>query len=454
MALMRSISGVRGIVGEDLDAGVVYAYTLAFASLQIQGPILLARDARPHGSRLLSAAAQALAKARRSTLNADLIPTPTAQFLVARQRMAGAIVMTASHNPLEYNGMKFIGPDGCFLDADASERLFALADAAEVPAEIPDNPVRGRALPDAAGRHILDILDLSSINIEAIHRRQFRVAVDAVNGAGSLALPALLEALGCTVIRLHTTPDGEFPRGPEPLPENLGALSQVVTAEGAQLGLATDPDGDRLALIDETGTPAGEELTQVLAVAGFLQRTRSRRPVVTNLSSSQLLDYVAGRHGVPVVRSAVGEVNVVARMRTEGSEIGGEGNGGVILAESHLGRDALVGAALVLDRLVQDERPLSGILAELPQFVMLKERISVDGLSADRIYQDVSRRFPDGEHITEDGLKIQWEDRWFHIRESNTEPIMRIYAEGPTLDIARELVASVRSICVAAGVSS
>ncbi|MEE9161571.1 MAG: phosphoglucosamine mutase, partial [Candidatus Neomarinimicrobiota bacterium] len=275
----------------------------------------------------------------------------------------------------------------------------------------------------------------------------------AVNGAGSLALPALLEALGCAVVRLHTTPNGEFPRGPEPSPENLTALSEAVTAEGAHLGMATDPDGDRLALLDETGTPAGEELTQVLAVDGYLQRTHSRQPVVTNLSSSQLLDHVAGRHGAPVVRAAVGEVNVVARMRAEGSEIGGEGNGGVILAESHLGRDALVGAALVLDRLVQDQQPLSGILADLPKYVMLKERIPVDGLSAEKVYQDVSRRFPDGEHITEDGLKVQWEDRWFHIRESNTEPIIRIYAEGPTMDVAREMVASVRSICAAAGTS-
>ena len=448
---MRSVSGLRGVVGEELDAGMVYGYAQAFGALQPPGPILLARDSRPHGKVLLSAASQGLARARRRTYIADLIPTPTAQYLVQRKRLAGAIVLTASHNPLEYNGMKFIGRDGCFLDGEQAGRLFALADSVEFPPELPEKPARGRVMPDAVGQHILDTLDLGCIELDAILRRRFRVAVDAVNGAGSLALPALLEALGCEVIRLHTEPDGTFPRGPEPLPENLTALSEAVRAGGAHLGMATDPDGDRLALVAETGTPLGEELTLVLAVAGYLGRTGSRRPVATNLSSSRLLNHVAGRHDVKVVRSAVGEVNVVSLMRLEGSEIGGEGNGGVILAASHLGRDAMVGAALILDQLVQDPRPLSAIVGELPPFHMVKEQLPADGHNIDALYESLARRFPDAEQNREDGLKLQWEDRWLLVRPSNTEPIFRIMAESGSAETSRSLVESVRELAAGSG---
>ena len=449
---MRSVSGLRGVVGQDLTAGIIHAHAEAFAALLPSGPLLLARDSRSHGPMLMSAAAQALRKAGRRLLLADLIPTPTAQFLVTDRRLAGALVLTASHNPSEYNGLKFIGPDGCFLDGERAAALFELADQAEIPAELPERPIRGEVMPDAVGRHILDILNLGCIDVEAIVRRRFRVVVDAVNGAASVALPALLEALGCEVIRLHTTPNGEFPRGPEPVPENLGALAAAVTAGGAKLGLATDPDADRLALVDETGRPIGEELTQVLAVDGYLRRTASREPVTTNLSSSQLLEHVAGRYGVEVLRSAVGEVNVVAMMRAAGGEIGGEGNGGVILAASHLGRDALVGAALILDRLVQEKQSLSAIVDGLPRLHLLKDKLAIDGHEIDQLYTLITQQYPDAEHNTVDGLKVQWEDRWVHIRASNTEPVIRIYAEAATAEEAHGLIAGVRAV-VAKGVA-
>lgn len=446
MALIRSVSGVRGVVGEDLDRQQVYRHVLAFAALQPPGPILLARDSRPHGRELLSVAAQALRKARRQVMVAGLVPTPTAQFLVPRKRLAGAIVLTASHNPIEYNGLKFIGSDGCFLGSDQIAILFARADQSDAPSEIAVKAIKGRDLTDAAGRHILDVLDLGCIETEAILRHRFKVAVDTVNGAGYFALPALLEALGCEVVRLFTTPDGTFPRGPEPLPENLAKLSETVVRTGAQLGMATDPDADRLALVDEQGQPIGEELTQVLAVDGYLRRTGSKKPVTTNLSSSMALDHVADGYGVEVLRSAVGEINVVNLMRSVGGEIGGEGNGGVILAECHLGRDSLVGAALVLDRLAQGKPTLSSLKAALPPLFMVKDKVSIAGLDPDDITTRIAQRYTDAEHITTDGLKLLWPDRWVHVRKSNTEPIIRIIAEAPDERIARELIAGVRSV--------
>jgi len=446
MGLIRSVSGVRGVVGKDLDARLVYRYARAFAALQPPGPVLLCRDSRPHGPELISAAAYGLQDARRSVIIADLMPTPTAQFIVPRKHLAGSIVLTASHNPIEYNGMKFIGGDGCFLGADQTAILFARADQIDTAVGIPSRRIKSKLLLDAAGLHVLDTRDLSCINAEAILRRRFRVVVDAVNGAASFALPALLEALGCEVIRLNTTPDGTFPRGPEPVPENLTDLCRAVSEHGAHLGMATDPDADRLALVDETGTPPGEELTQVLAVDGFLRRTGSRQPVTTNLSASMLLDHVARRYGIEVLRSAVGEVNVVDMMRSVGGEIGGEGNGGVILAESHLGRDSLVGAALVLDRLAQDELPLSAIRAQLPRFHMVKDKIAIDGYDAGELSRRITDRYPDAEQITTDGLKLQWPDRWVHVRKSNTEPIIRIFAEAPTSAEAKTLIEEIRRV--------
>lgn len=428
------------MVGSDLDALVVYRYAAAFSALLSPGPVLLARDSRPHGQELLTVAAQALQQASHPVVLADLVPTPTAQFIVPRKHLAGAIVVTASHNPIEYNGLKFIGRDGCFLGAEEINELFARADQIEPPEKIPPQRVRGQGLIDAVGLHILDTLNLSCIDPEALLRRRFKVVVDTVNGAACFALPTLLEALSCEVIRLHTTPDGTFPRGTEPLPENLADLCQAVIDNGADLGMAVDPDADRLALVDETGTPPGEELTQVLAADGFLRRSGSRKPVTTNISSSMLLDYVTGKYGVEVLRTAVGEINVVNMMQSVDGEIGGEGNGGVILTESHLGRDSLVAAALVLDRLTQENLPLSAILGQYPQSHMVKTKVDVKDSDPDEISRRIAERHPEAEHITIDGLKIQWPDRWLLVRKSNTEPIIRIHAEAPTADEAQALI--------------
>jgi phosphomannomutase len=272
------------------------------------------------------------------------------------------------------------------------------------------------------------------------------VVVDTVNGAASFALPALLESLGCEVVRIHTTPDGTFPRGTEPVPANLADLSDAVRDHGADLGLATDPDADRLALVDETGTPIGEEYTQVIAMDGYFRRTGSGKPVVTNLSSSRLVDIMAESHGAEVLRASVGEVNVVNMMRSVGAEIGGEGNGGVILAECHLGRDSLVGSALVLDRLAQEREPLSAVVAQWPRLTMIKEKVSIKGSKTKDMLAQLTATFKGADRVdTTDGIKINQGAGWVHVRQSNTEPVVRIIAEAPTEAEVRKLIDSART---------
>ncbi len=446
MSLIRTVSGVRGIVGEDLNADTVYRHTAAFSALLPPGPVLLARDSRPHGKELMAVASQALRASGRRIAIADIVPTPTAQFLVPKRSLAGAIVLTASHNPVEYNGLKFIGADGCFLGPDQVNMLFSRADQMEPMGDMKVGRVRGQDLMDAVGLHIRDVLDLGCIDVEAILRRKFRVVVDAVNGAAYSALPTVLEALNCEVICLHTTPDGTFPRGPEPLPQNLTDLSNAVPLANADLGMATDPDGDRLALVDETGRPIGDEWTQVIAMDAFLRRTGSKKPITTNLSSSMLVDHVARRHGVEVLRSSVGEINVVNMMRSVGGEIGGEGNGGIILAESHYGRDSLVGAALILEALAYDKRSLGALVASMPQLEIVKDKVSIDGLDPDKITGNIADQFKGIEQNNTDGLKLIWEDKWIHIRKSNTEPIIRIYAEAADVASAESLVSQIKDI--------
>ncbi|MCK4577455.1 MAG: phosphoglucosamine mutase, partial [Candidatus Marinimicrobia bacterium] len=296
------------------------------------------------------------------------------------------------------------------------------------------------------GYHILNILDLGCIDAAAIMRRRFKVVVDTVNGAAFFALPALLEALGCAVVRLHCNPDGTFPRGTEPVPANLTDLGAAVVLHGADLGMATDPDADRLALVDEDGQPLGEDLTQVLAIDGFLRRTGNQQPVVTNLSSSLLLDRICERHGVEVKRSAVGEINVVNVMRAAGSLIGGEGNGGVILAESHLGRDSLVGAALVLDRLAQQTMTIGAVRDSYPKFEIVKDKVSIAGLNPEGVTGHIAAAYTNVQQDTVDGLKLLWGDRWVHVRKSNTEAVIRIIAEAPDAAAARQLADDVKQL--------
>ncbi len=443
MELIRGISGIRGIAGKTFTADTILRHVRAFITIQDNGPILLARDSRQHGKEFIQAGYNGLTSLKREVLNYDIIPTPTAQFLVEKNNLAGGIVITASHNPTEWNGLKFIDSDGCFLNADKNQKLFQLADDEKLPEFIEKS---AEFIPNGHKPHIDHTLSLSCLDIEAIRKRNFSVVVDAVNGAASYALPELLEALGCRVQRLHCTPDGTFPRGAEPLPHNLEPLGKAVQEYKAQVGFATDPDGDRLAVVDEQGSPLGEEYTLTICADGFLQQKKTTQPLITNLSTTLAIDKIAEKHGTTVLRSAVGEINVVNMMKECGSLLGGEGNGGVILPESHFGRDSLVGAALFLHRMAMEEKTVSSIFKSMPHFEMVKEKIELKSINAEEALNKIETHFNGTPKDNTDGLKLNFKNSWVHIRKSNTEPILRIYAEAENTKLAAELTTKVKNI--------
>ena len=443
MQLIRGISGIRGIVGDSLTDSVLVRHIQAFSELQENGSILLARDSRSHGTSFINTGCDALIKCGRKAFNYGIIPTPTAQFLVEKNKMAGGIVITASHNPTEWNGLKFIDSDGCFLNGEKNNHLFKIADSQTF--SLLQN---GFAIQREHGynAHIEHTLNLSIIDVKAIKNRSFSVVLDAVNGAASLALPEMVEALGCKVHRLFCEPNGDFPRGPEPLAVNLKNLGEAVQLHNADVGFATDPDGDRLAVVDENGLPLSEEYTLTICADGFYNTTNSSKPLVTNLSSTLALDRVAEKYGCSVIRSAVGEINVVNKMKEVNAELGGEGNGGVILPESHYGRDSLVAATMFLNRMAHDTQKVSEIFKSMPQYVMVKDKIGLGSVDSQSALEKIEAEFTDAKSDKTDGLKLSWDNSWVHIRKSNTEPIIRIYAEAPTQSEVKELVAKVKSI--------
>ena len=441
MELIKSISGIRGIVGKTLNNTVVNSYSNIFSHIQEQGDILLARDSRSHGDDFYDTICETLTFMGRNVVSCGIIPTPTAQFIIKERKLAGGIVITASHNPIEWNGLKFLDSDGCFLNADKMEELLSMS-----PETITID--RGNIIEseDAYLSHIDNVLNLKCIDINKIKEKRFKVVLDTVNGAAYKALPELLEKLNCDVIKIHCENTGDFPRGTEPIPSHLGDVSKAVRVEKADIGFATDPDADRLAIVSNTGFPIGEESTLVLAVESYLKFYKDSQTIVTNLSTSMSVDVIAKRYNSTVHRSFVGEINVVEKMKELGSNIGGEGNGGVILRESHLGRDSLVASALILNHLAQSNLPLNKILDTTPQFVMIKDKITIEN---DINFDDIKKSFNEEESISfyeGDGLKIVWDNKWVHIRKSNTEPIVRIISEAKNNDIAESLIDSVKKI--------
>ena len=442
--IIRSISGVRGLIDTHLTTKVVQAYARAFHIHIKPGLVFIGRDSRPSGEDLLDNFVNELVRLGRDVIICGVAPTPTVQFMVERSEAAGGIRITASHNPIEWNGIKFVRGDGSFFYPNDCEKLFELFDKDK---SLDDAETPGMVFPDQNSilKHTIHTIELSCINQKTIRDRHFKVAIDAVNGAGSEALPLLLEYLGCEVIKIYCEGNGEFNRGTEPLPENLNDLGKIVVENNADVGFAVDPDADRLAVVDETGKPIGEEYTLVLAVEGYINNKKEEEIFVTNLSSSMALDKLAEKHDCIVERSAVGEINVVQKMLALNSKLGGEGNGGVILKESHLGRDSLVGVAMVLNRMAQEETKISKIHSKLPQFFMVKDKIILDSIDKDLVEKKVKELFSDAEINSIDGLKLIWKDRWIHIRGSNTEPIMRIYAEASSKKEAEILVEQVKA---------
>jgi len=447
--LIRSISGIRGITDGYLTEQVIREHIRSAHLIFEDGTVVVGRDTRASGIQIANFVIDELIQLGRYVISCDISPTPTVQLIVEQSDASGGIIVTASHNPEEWNGLKFVRADGTFFLPDENKTMFAAVDNGIT---VEKSSEKGIVFEDknAIQKHIIKIASLNCINIKNIRERKFKVVVDAINGAGSHAVPAMLEALGCDVITINCEPTGDFVHGTEPLHENLTELCEAVKSKNADIGFAVDPDADRLAIVDEKGKPIGEELTLVLAVEGYINTIKRKETFVTNLSSTVALDKLAEKYSCKIERSAVGEIKVVQKMNEIGANLGGEGNGGVILREAHLGRDSLVGVAMVLNRLAQTDKPLSAIVKTLPQFEIVKDRIYMkkinDNVSESAMVFDIAKTiFSDAEIDRVDGIKFIWYDRWIHLRASNTEPILRIYAEAPTKKSAKDLVQALKS---------
>jgi phosphomannomutase len=442
--LMVSVSGVRGRVAEALTPEVVATFAAAFGAWASRGgnhKVVVGRDSRVSGPMFTRIVHGALESVGCTVIDIGMAPTPTIQLAVEHHHAAGGLGITASHNPIEWNALKFIGPSGLFLSAAEGAEMRALLDSG-IPRATWDKLGHITRDDEAVALHLEQVLALPWLDVEGIRSRRFRVALDCCHGAGAVIMPALLSELGCEVYGINMESDGRFHRPPEPVAENLGELEALVRATQAHVGFATDPDVDRLALVLDDGKAPGEDYTLAFAVRTVLRHRRG--PVVTNLSTSKVVSDVADEMGVPFHFAKVGEVNVALAMRDLGATIGGEGNGGVILPELHLGRDAPLGAALMLQLMHEEGRPLSQLKAERPQYVIVKDKLDRPDAPLDAVYEALRTAFADARADTQDGLRLDWSDRWVHLRPSGTEPIVRVIAEAPTDAEARALIAQAR----------
>jgi phosphomannomutase len=444
--LMRSVSGIRGIVGPDFNPVVIAKYVNAFVQITGAKRVVVGRDTRPTGLMVEGCVAASLQAAGAEAVLLGVASTPTVEMEVVRHKADAGIIVTASHNPLEWNALKFLDREGIFLDEAAVQKLFALVDGDSM--VWLDHSGTGRVSSEsgADAAHIAAVLALPCIDAEAIRVRGFRVAYDAVNGAGSLIVPELLRALGCEVHAIHVTPDGIFPHGAEPTPENLADLGREVRGNRCDIGFATDPDADRCALVNERGEAVGEEYTLALAVDSYLRRNPG--PVTVNLSTSRMSADLAARHGVHFARGKVGEINVTMEMKRNGSVIGGEGNGGVILPDLHYGRDGILAVAMILQSMAERNLPVSALIEGIPTYHIDKRKFELGTTSLPEVYARLEKAFPNAEIDRRDGLWFGWEaDRsWVHVRPSNTEPVIRAIAEAPTAAEAARLCGVVAAL--------
>jgi len=451
MALIKSISGIRGTIGgqpgNNLTPIDIVKFTTAYASF-IQSrnnskcKIVVGRDARLSGKIVENIVVATLMAKGMDVLNIGLATTPTTEMAVTNEAAQGGIIITASHNPKQWNALKLLNEKGEFLNAEEGNQILELAEKTDVEFSEIDAIGLETVLKNYHTKHIEQILDLDLVDISAIKKANFKVVIDAVNSVGGIAVPALLKRLGVEVIELNTEPNGRFPHNPEPLPEHLTELSNTVVKSKSHLGFVVDPDVDRLAIVNEDGSMFGEEYTLV-AVADYILSKKSGN-TVSNLSSTRALREVTEKYGFSYEASAVGEVNVVAKMKDNKAIIGGEGNGGVIFPELHYGRDSLVGIALFLSHLAHKNMTCSQLRASYPNFFMSKNKVQLtEGSNPDEILNTIKAKLSqsDARTTTIDGLKLDFdaEKSWVHMRKSNTEPIIRIYTEATSQEKADEL---------------
>ena len=460
MTLIKSISGIRGTIGgaqgDNLTPIDIVKFTTAyvrFMSEKHQGKrltIVLGRDARISGTMVNDIIEGTLLGCGADVINVGLCTTPGTEMAVITHKADGGIIITASHNPKQWNALKLLNEKGEFLNDAEGKRVLALAeDEAFI---FPEIDAIGKVVSreDFNSTHIQQVLALDLVDVEAVKARKFKVVVDAVNSIGGVVIPQLLKELGCEVVELNCEPNGEFAHNPEPLPENLTEISEVIRREKADLGVVVDPDVDRLALVNEDGTMFGEEYTLV-AVADYIL-SKQVGNTVSNLSSSRALSDVTVAHGGEYNASAVGEVNVVKKMKDTGAIIGGEGNGGVIYPALHYGRDALVGVALFLTYLVERGLKMTELRATYPAYFASKNKIQLTpAIDVDKVLLEMKERYATERVNDIDGVKIDFAENWVHLRKSNTEPIIRVYTEAKSMAeadaLAQKIMGEIKEIC-------
>ena len=453
MSLIKSISGIRGTIGGNVNDNLTPVDAVKFAaaygswlikrnSSKSKIKVIVGRDARISGKMISSLVANTLVGMGINVVDLGLSTTPTVEIAVPIEQADGGIILTASHNPKQWNALKLLNEKGEFLNGEDGEKILKIAeDDSYVFADV-DNLGNYSKIKGYIDKHISEVLDLDLVDVAAIKKAKFKVVVDAVNSTGGIAIPGLLEKLGVECIKLYCDPNGEFPHNPEPLKEHLTDISTLVIKEKADLGIVVDPDVDRLALVCEDGSMFGEEYTLVACADYVLSKTKG--DTVSNLSSSRALRDITEKHGGTYKASAVGEVNVVQLMKDTNAIIGGEGNGGIIYPESHYGRDSLVGVALFLSHLAKSNVSCRKLRDSYPSYFMSKNKIQLTpSLDVDEILVTITDKYKNEEVNTIDGVKIDFQNEWVHLRKSNTEPIIRIYTESTSQIKADQLAARV-----------
>ena len=435
---MISISGVRGIIGRSLTPELLVRMSEAFGTYMCSGRVVVGRDTRVSGEMVKCAVFSGLLSTGCSIIDVGIVATPTATLMIEELKADGGIVISASHNPVEWNALKFFRGDGVYLNAEEGRDLLKIYDSGDFVRKPWDQIKTIEVVSDAEAHHVEKVLSI--LDVPLIKSAKFKVALDCCNGAGVGISLRLLRALGCTVEPIHCTPDGLFPHTPEPNFINLQDLCRFTRERGADVGFATDPDADRIAIVSEKGDFLGEELSLALAAQYVLSRSSDQGPVVINMSTSRVSEDVARAAGRECIRTAVGEVNVAERMSEARAIIGGEGNGGVIDPRIHYGRDAIVGMGLVLEHMARSGKRIGQLANALPKYSMLKTKIDVPAAQSREVIRKLKAEAADARANTEDGLRLDWEDRWVHLRASNTEPVMRIIAEAKTEEAAQALV--------------
>jgi phosphomannomutase len=437
--VMISVSGIRGIVGDGLTPELLVRYAAAAGTFYGPGKVMVGRDSRVTGEMVRGAVFSALMSVGCDPVDLGVVPTPTVQLATERFGAAGGIVITASHNPAEWNALKLLDRTGMFLDEQQGLEIKRIAETGAFGYRPWDAIGAASSRTDAVKMHLDAVLAIPFLDVGRIRKRKFRVAFDSVNGAGGVILPDLLKALGCETSALNAEPHGRFSHTPEPLAQNLGDLCAFVRSTRSDVGFAVDPDVDRCAIVSEKGDFIGEEYTVTLASKFVLSRKKGT--VVVNVSTTRAVDDVAAGAGVPVVRTKVGEIHVAKKMKEIGAAVGGEGNGGVILPEVHLGRDAPVAVALTLQAMAESGRTLSGLRDELPRYFMAKKKLEIGGADPDALLKKMGEKYASETCNWMDGLKIERPGSWIQIRKSNTEPIIRVMTEAQTAEEADRLAA-------------